>query len=57
MKSRTLFFDKTVLKKNITRFAPVWALYTVLLMMFLGIMAEGSDTSFARSIGDAMMGM
>ena len=57
MKSRTSFFDKTVLKKNITRFAPVWALYTVLLMMFLGIMAEGSDTSFARSIGDAMMGM
>ena len=57
MKSRTSFFDKTVLKKNITRFAPVWALYTVLLMMFLGIMAEGSDTSFARSIGEAMMGM
>ena len=29
MKSRTSFFDVTILKKDITRFAPVWALYTI----------------------------
>lgn len=29
MKSRTSFFDRTVLKKDITRFAPLWALYLI----------------------------
>ena len=29
MKSRTSFFDCTVLKKDITRFAPLWALYLI----------------------------
>jgi len=36
MKSRTSFFNGTVLKKDLTRFAPLWALYTVfLLILFL----------------------
>ena len=29
MKLRTSFFDRTVLKKDITRFAPLWALYLI----------------------------
>lgn len=37
MKSRTSFFNPTVLRKDITRFAPAWGLYTVfsLLAVFL----------------------
>ena len=29
MKLRTSFFNPTVFKKDLTRFAPTWALYTV----------------------------
>ncbi len=37
MKSRTSFFDKTVLKKDLTRFFPLWALYLIggLLIMHI----------------------
>lgn len=33
MKSRTSFFNKTVLLKDITRFCPVWIIYTILYFM------------------------
>ena len=33
MKSRTSFFNPTVLKKDITRFAPLWGLYTVFMLL------------------------
>lgn len=33
MKSRTSFFNVTVLKKDITRFAPAWALYLVFMLL------------------------
>ena len=36
MKSRTSFFNATVLRKDITRFAPLWGLYTIfLIILFL----------------------
>ena len=35
MQLKTSFFNKTVLKKDITRFAPIWALYTVFLLLML----------------------
>ena len=35
MKSRTSFFNTTVLRKDITRFAPVWGLYAAGLLNFL----------------------
>ena len=35
MKSRTSYFDATIFKKNLTRFAPGWVLYTVLLTMIV----------------------
>ena len=44
MKSRTSFFNLTAFRKNITRYWPVWALYTVfLLLVLLGISEQQSD--------------
>lgn len=40
MKSRISYFNPTIFKKNITRFAPVWGLYTVCLLMGLVLMAD-----------------
>lgn len=37
MKSRTSFFNTTVLRKDITRFMPVWILYSVGLLLFMVI--------------------
>lgn len=34
MQSKTSFFNKTVFKKNLTRFAPVWVGYTLILCTF-----------------------
>lgn len=33
MKLKTSFFNTTVLKKDITRFAPVWGIYSVILLL------------------------
>ena len=35
MKSRTSFFNPTALKKNLTRFAPAWALYGIGLLLLV----------------------
>lgn len=35
MRLRTSYFNTTVLKKDITRFAPVWGLYSVFLLILL----------------------
>lgn len=35
MQSRTSFFNGHVLKKDITRFAPLWAVYTVFLAVYM----------------------
>ena len=40
MKLKTSFFDPTAFKKNLTRFAPVWGLYTVCLFLGLFIMMD-----------------
>ncbi len=46
MKSRQKFFDGTVLKKDITRFAPAWALYLIGgVMIAVSVMAEGARYS------------
>lgn len=41
MKLRTSYFNATVLRKDITRFAPVWVLYTVFLLLCFMILSEG----------------
>lgn len=59
MKSRTSFFNPTVLKKDITRFAPLWGLYTVfmLLVLFL-IWADYTGAArFAANAPEIMMTM
>ena len=43
MKSRTSFFNRTLLRKNITRFAPLWGIYLLCLLMGLGLMYMESD--------------
>ena len=43
MKSRTSFFNFTVFKKDITRFAPCWGLYTVMLLLGLFSLSNSSD--------------
>ncbi len=45
MKSRTSSFNLTVLKKDITRFAPAWALYGVfLLLMYMVVIGTRAET-------------
>lgn len=51
MKLRTSFFNGTVLRKDITRFAPVWGLYSIFTLMafFLLWESEGSAVRFANN--------
>ncbi len=57
MKSRKSCFNTTVFKKNITRFAPVWVLYTVFLLLYLLGMARGNSAIFAREMADNLGAM
>ena len=43
MKSRTSFFNPTLLRKNIARFAPVWGVYLLCLLAGLGLMYMDAD--------------
>lgn len=49
MKSRTSFFNPTVFKKNLTRFAPVWGAYSLIMVMVLTALLDMS-TSYRRSL-------
>ena len=42
MKSRTSFFNKTVFKKDLTRFAPAWGVCLILMLLALISMADRS---------------
>lgn len=43
MKSKTSFFNLTAFKKNLLRFSPIWALYTIfLLVVFFGTTGQDS---------------
>lgn len=52
MKLRTSFFNSTVLRKDITRFAPVWGLYTLFTVLFVLLLWE-SESSAARFVNNA----
>lgn len=59
MKSRTSFFDKTVLRKDLLRFSPLWALYLIggLLIMhilsgFYGNYYNNRGYSIARDLNN-----
>jgi len=47
MRSKTWFFNFTILRKNISRFAPVWVIYSLLLLLprlrYLGLSLEASE--------------
>lgn len=43
MQSKTSFFNKTIFKKNLTRFAPVWVVYTLCLVLGVVLMYSNGD--------------
>ena len=47
MKSRTSFFDKTVLKKDLTRFSPLWVLYLIGGLLIMHILSGFYGTYFS----------
>lgn len=55
------YFNPTVLKKDITRFAPLWGLYTVFMLLFLLLIRASyeSPAQLANQVGSTMafMGM
>lgn len=59
MKLRTSFFNRGVLRKDITRFAPVWGLYTVFMLMtlFLLVADENEPARFAANTQYIMQAM
>lgn len=61
MKSRTSFFNEAILRKNITRFAPIWGIYLVLgvlITLFLDTYSyEVRASQFASMIGMAIIPM
>jgi ABC-2 type transport system permease protein len=55
MKLRTLFCEKTVLRKDLTRFAPLWALYLIAgLLVFLPIMGLGNARNAADFLEESL---
>ncbi len=51
MKLRTSFFNKTALRKDILRYSPIWALYTIFLLLVLfGSTDTGESYYFARDV-------
>ena len=57
MKSRTLCCNKTVLRKDITRFAPLWAIYFIGgLLVMLTTLGGASAGGAARSLSDTIGG-
>ena len=53
MKSRTSFFNPTAFRKDILRYSPVWALYTIFLLLVLFGEGEYARATIARDIMDA----
>ncbi len=58
MKAKTSFLNPTVLKKDITRYAPVWGAYTILLLLILfGISDSRSTALVTGDILDSLNSM
>lgn len=53
MKCRISSCNKTILKKDLTRFAPAWALYTVVLLIYLTLQPD-TPYPIARSLTEMM---
>lgn len=50
MKSRISYFDGTIFKKNLTRFAPFWGLYTVCLILMVFSAFDFSVDAVGRTL-------
>ena len=54
MQLKTSFFNKTIYRKNLTRFAPVWGIYTLCLILGVLLMYSNGGTAkyfhFARNM-------
>ena len=57
MKSRTSFFNATVFRKDLLRYSPIWALYTLVLLLALFGEADYSRASIARDVVYMMQSM
>ena len=57
MKSNQSFFNKTVFKKNLTRFAPCWGLYTVGALLGLLLLLDSGSGWMAANLVDALQAM
>lgn len=49
MASKTSLYNKTILKKNLTRFAPLWGGYTLLIVLTLLFSAINNDYFYSRA--------
>jgi len=53
MKSKTSFFNGTVFRKDLTRFAPAWGIYSVILLLAWAVlMAEATPYYRASNVAD-----
>ena len=54
MKSKTSFCNRTVLGKDLTRFAPLWILYTLCLLLGMALLYVDNDNKFwfANNVGE-----
>lgn len=58
MKSRTSFFNGVIFRKNMTRFAPVWGLYTLCLLLGMLLMLDRNiEYWFAANLASMCSGM
>ncbi|MBE7001211.1 MAG: hypothetical protein E7421_00705 [Ruminococcaceae bacterium] len=57
MKNKTSLINKTALRKDILRYAPIWALYTIFLMLVLFGMTESTQYTMAMTVLDLLKGM
>ena len=57
MKLRTSFFNVAAFKKNLTRFAPAWGLYGLLLLLVLLGNGDLSEQAFADSMRGTILAM
>ena len=55
MKSKTSFFNTSLLRKDILRFAPAWGLYTAfLVLVFVGGVFNDNERYIARSLASSL---
>ena len=57
MKLRTSYFNGTVLRKDITRFAPVWALYTIFMLLVFVALEIEKPQEMVSALRDTLTGM